>query len=180
MNELNPLELLEEAINGGLTDAGAKAQLVNKTNTSHRVPREREKPWMRQAAYMFAANWSPKQVALACDVSYERVKDLLQTPWFNEQVVQLIEQNGGKDLLTMFREEVLAAHATLCELRDDKNVSPSVRAKICFEQINRVYGTPTSKVEVSSTPASSDPVAEAARLEAEVERLRSARLGGVN
>lgn len=153
--------------------------LFNKVDTAEEGVK-REKPWHRQAAYFIAGGYSPKQVAEICEVNVDTVRNILRTPWFQKEVLNAQEADGGRDLIQMMKAEVLNSHLKLMELRDADTTPRHVVANICNGLIDRVYGKALTRVEVDSTHRSADPVAEVAALEAENERLRKATTGGLS
>lgn len=132
-----------------------------------------EQPWHRLAATLLASGKSQKETALLCEVSTGSVRKLFGTPWFQKMVIELMEANGQNDLMALFKAEVLNSHITLVELRDNPQVSPTVRASIATGFIERIYGKATQRIETSPTANISDPLAEEQRLREENERLRA-------
>jgi hypothetical protein len=131
-----------------------------------------EKPWHYAAALMFArGEVSAKEVAKVFDVSLPTIYNLMRQQWFQERVTKFMLE-AGRDVMQLFRGESYNSLMTLVELRDNEKVSSAVRRTSAVDILDRALGKPLQRVEQSNVPVSSDPVAEAARLEEQNERLR--------
>lgn len=138
---------------------------------------QKELPWHRQAALMFAAGAvTITEVAQAFGVKNQTVGNLLRQPWFQERVNLLMAEKGGRDVMAMFRAETYGSIVTLIELRDSDKVPSPVRRACAVDILDRALGKPLQRVESSNVPTSDDPVAEVKRLEEANERLRAASL----
>ena len=142
--------------------------------------RKAEQPWHRRAAYLIAAGWKTKDVADDCGVVPNTIRDLLKTPWFQDQVTAAQEADGGRDIITMFKRQVVDANEVLVTILHDEKAPFSVRANIATSMIERVYGKATQRVDLTTHARSSDPTKEAQQLAAENERLRKSKLNGEN
>lgn len=132
-----------------------------------------ERPWHRVAAYLFATGAvSIRDVARACDVTEPTVRNLLRQVWFQERVTTLMAENGGKDIMALFKAEQFNSLITLIELRDNNKTPAPVRANICQDILNRTLGKPIQRIETEAKLTSDDPVAEAHRLKDELARSR--------
>jgi hypothetical protein len=130
-----------------------------------------EEPWHRIAAHLFATgSTSCRQVASILEVHEKTVQNLLRQKWFQERVTKLIVDNGGKDIMTLFRAEQFNSLVVYIQLRDDEKTPPVVRKSICQDIFDRTLGKPLQRVETSEAPTSDDPVAEARRLKEELSR----------
>lgn len=132
---------------------------------------EEEKPWHLHLARYLALGMSQKEAAEACDCSVNIIGKLLNTPWFCERVQSYLPE--GRDIMTLIKAEVLGALTTLVTLCNDPKVSPSVRVTAAKDLLDRHLGKPVQRVEMEAPTRSSNPVAEAERLEAENARLES-------
>ena len=141
---------------------------------------QREKPWHRKAALLTAGGYSVSEIAEILDYGVEAVRAVQRTPWFQSEVTRCLEKAGGEDIVALFKSKVLNALNVECEILDNPQVSPAVRANIAKNQIERVFGKATQRIEVDSTVRSGDPVAEVEALEREVAALRNAQMGGPN
>lgn len=120
---------------------------------------------------MFAAGAvTAKEVASAFDVSVPTVHNLLRQQWFQERVTQLMAEHGGRDVMTLFKAEGFNSLVTLVEIRDEPKSGAAVRRASCIDILDRAYGKPLQRVEQTDGTHSDNPVAEVARLEAEVKR----------
>lgn len=138
-------------------------------------PVHQEEPWMTQAAYLFAAgNLSAKEVAEVVDRDEKTCRNLLRQQWFQRKVTEIIAKHGGQDVMALFRAEAFNSLVTLVEIRDDPKQSAAVRSANARDILDRVYGKAKQHIEHSDVPVSTDPVAEAKRLEEENARLARA------
>lgn len=142
-----------------------------RSDTSNAI-KQSELPWQRAAAYHFAAGMSSKEVAEANDVSLVTIASLLRTPWFQELVTTLMAENGGNDIMAMFKAEQINSLQTVVEIRDNEKVPAVTRLAAARDILDRGLGKPLQRVEQSNSPTSGDPVAEVERLERENNRLR--------
>jgi hypothetical protein len=132
-----------------------------------------EQPWHRTAAYFFATGvMSTPEVAQACNKDNRTVRNLLRQPWFQERVTQLLAQNGGKDIMALFKAEQFNTLAVLLDLRDAKSTPAPVKFNVCRDILDRTLGKPVQRIETEDKTQSDDPVAEARRLEEELARSR--------
>ena len=177
MNLVLPIDLTPSSVAVSTPEASAPVKSVL-PRTFHGARTEKtnkvfEQPWHRLAATLLAGGKSQKDAAVLCGVSKESVGQVFGTPWFQTMVIELMEANGQNDLMALFKAEVLNSHNTLVELRDNPQVSPTVRANIANTMIERIYGKATQRIETSPTANISDPLAEEQRLREENERLRA-------
>jgi hypothetical protein len=133
-----------------------------------------EQPWHRIAAYLFSTGCtSCKQVAeIIGDINEKTVRNLLKQKWFQERVTKLLAENGGKDIMAMLRAEQFNSLIVMIDIRDDKEAPTVVRANICKDILDRTLGKPIQRVENVESPTSDDPVAEARRLQDEIQHER--------
>lgn len=81
-------------------------------------------------------------------------------------------ENGGKDIMALFRAEQFNTLTVLLDLRDNKNVPSPVRYNVCKDILDRTLGKPVQRIETEGKTQSDDPVAEARQLEEELARSR--------
>lgn len=143
-----------------------------------RVEIKNEKPWHRTAVLLCAAGWAAKDIAMEVGYGTQAVLTLMKQPWFNEAVGIVIERNGTADALEIFKAEIMGAQATVLEIMNNEKAPPTVRLAAANSVIDRVKGKAKQSVEISQLRAASDdPVAEAARLQQQVEELRKQNEG---
>lgn len=129
---------------------------------------------------MFAAgSITTREVATAFGVSEETVRNVLRQDWFQETVTKLMAEQGGRDIMALFRGETINSLVTLVELRDGKDTPKAVKRACCTDILDRALGKPLQRVEQSGSPKSDDPVREAQQLEEANTRLRSQLQTGV-
>lgn len=132
-----------------------------------------ERTWHYAAALMMAAGAvTAKEIAAAFGVSLPTVHNLIRQQWFQERVTQLMQEHGGRDIMSLFRAESYNSFVTLTELRDDKKVSAPVRRVCAVDILDRALGKPVQRIENANAPTSNDPVAEVRRLEEDNARLQ--------
>jgi hypothetical protein len=153
--------------------------LHNRKPNASRAERHFEQFWHKTAALLFAVGKNNAQVAEECGVSSETIRALARTGWFQEMVSKIIADNGGRDMVEIFRRDAIEAHGLLVELRQNEKTPVSLRAKLATDAVERYHGKATQRVE-HGTIASADPVAEVAELERQLENLRAAQSPGLS
>lgn len=171
-----------EAFLNGVLEAPPTGRLDIMSRPNHREAENRqfEQPWHRPVALMLAKNISTADISTAVGKTTETINELRRTPWFNKMVTDIIYDNGGQDLLELMKAEVLNSHNVMVQLRDDAKVSPVVRLNAAKTLIEQVMGRAVQRIETNTTVHSGDAVAEVEALEAENERLRHSRVGGLS
>jgi len=135
--------------------------------------RKFEQYWHKPAAILFATGRTNKQVAEELGLAESTVATISCVPWFQEMVTKIVADNGGKDMLEIFKRDATDAHALLVELRQDPKTPVQYRVKLATDAVERYYGKATQRIETGEIK-SADPVAEAARLKKEIELLSQA------
>lgn len=132
---------------------------------------QKEKPWHRQAAYLFAAGRDRNEVATAVEKSPAQVGTLMHQEWFQVLVTQLLAEDG-KDITELFNSEAMNSLNTVVEIRDNIENSSTVRLSAALSILDRApsVGKPIQRIETSRRPTTSDPVAEVERLRQENQR----------
>jgi hypothetical protein len=74
--------------------------------------------------------------------------------------------------MDLLRGERINSLETLVTIRDNEKAPAAARVACCREILDRTLGRPMQRVETVGEVTSSDPVAEVARLELEVKRLK--------
>lgn len=176
---MSQLPTLDELKGATLPASELSAETENNPDRLHGWSRRpeyvltHEKPWHRAAAYLFATGCvSTREVATACNVSEPTVRNLLRHDWFQERVTKLMGENGGKDIMSMFRAEQFRTLAVLLDLRDNLTTPAPVKFNVCRDILDRTLGKPVQRIETEDKTQSDDPVAEAKRLEEELQRTR--------
>jgi hypothetical protein len=177
-----PLPTIDELKTSAQVTAPASnlsPEAENNFNRLHGMPAPRtelmyELPWHRTAAYFFATGvMSTPEVAQACNRDHRTVRNLLRQPWFQERVTKLMAETGGKDIMALFKAEQLNTFAVMLDLRDSKTTPAPVKFNVCRDILDRTLGKPVQRIETQDKTESDDPVAEARRLEEELNRTRS-------
>ena len=132
---------------------------------------QKEQSWHKMSAILYAYGASGKQIARELDKTPQAVSNLIRQPFFQERVAGIMVETA-RDIMELFRAERVNCLATLVAIRDDPETPASVRAMVCEDILDRSLGKAVQRIETVGEVTSSDPVAEVAMLEAEVNRLR--------
>jgi hypothetical protein len=133
---------------------------------------ERESAWHRAAAWLYALGASQQQVCKAVGKSPQSVCNLVRQPFFQEKVCAILAELAKRDIIALFKAEALSCLATLIEIRDNREASVHARIECARDILDRALGKAVQRVETAGVVTSEDPVAEVARRESEVKRLR--------
>lgn len=138
-------------------------------------PGSEEQEWYQHAVRYSGQGLTADEVASACNVSAQTIRNLRKDPRFQERVTRYMAESD-RDVMDAFKKELLGATYRLVDLSQNAE-SEAVKLKATTEIIDRVLGKTLSRTENDSTVRSADPVAEKASLEAEVKGLLGS-LGG--
>jgi hypothetical protein len=178
-DELPTIDELKSKTQSTAPASNLSPEAENNFNRLHGMPAPitelfYELPWHRTAAYFFATGvMSTPEVAQACNKDTRTVRNLLRQPWFQERVTKLLAETGGKDIMALFKAEQLNTFAVMLDLRDDDKTPAPVKFNVCRDILDRTLGKPVQRIETQDKTESDDPVAEARRLEEELNRTRS-------
>ena len=111
------------------------------------------------------------QTQLAREFGKDRdtVYNLLRQSWFIEKVNQLVAERGA-DAMELLRGAQTTAIQTMIAILNDPMVPARVRLMAADSIIDRVAGKATQRIEAVGAAPSSDPVAEVALLERQMEQ----------
>jgi hypothetical protein len=118
------------------------------------APRElqKERPIHRLAACLCAAGMSFREIGNRLNVSPQSVSNWFRQPWFQQFVDEEIRAAGLDPLKNLLSGAAKDSVMTLIELRDDREVAASVRAKCASDLLDRAYGkAPTTVVHTHDT-----------------------------
>ena len=132
---------------------------------------QKEQGWHKVAAVFYAHGTSGNRIARELEKSPQAVSNLVRQEFFQERVAEIMAETA-RDIMELFRAERVNCLATLVAIRDDPETPASVRAMVCKDILDRSLGKAVQRIEAVGEVTSSDPVAEVALLEAEVNRLR--------
>ena len=136
--------------------------------------RKYEQFWHKSAAVLYATGHTDEQVADAVGKDRDTVRQVRRTSWFQEMVSKVVADNGGRDMIELFKKDAVAARDVLVEILENEKAPLALKAKVATDMVERVYGKATQRVE-HGTIASADPVAEAEELSRQLENLRQAQ-----
>ena len=129
---------------------------------------KREQGWHRQAAYLLLSGKTVKKVAQIFEKTPATITNLLKNTWFQRIMTEVSETEGAVDVMQLIRAEALSSLGTMIELRDNLDVSPTVRSNIAMNLLDRAYGKPVQKVEATTEIRSTDPVKEAEQIQKQI------------
>lgn len=143
------------------------------TTKQARYPVQEESYKHRTAAHLFATGiLSIKEVAAAVEMNERTVQNLCRQKWFQENVLELMAENGTGDIMSLFKAEAMNSLITLVEIRDSEKCKASDRLTAAKDILDRGQGKALTRMELSEAPSSLDPVAEERRLLEENARLK--------
>ena len=138
---------------------------------SYGLALQKEQSWHKMAAILYAHGTSGSQIARELEKTPQAVSNLIRQPFFQERVAGIMAETS-RDFMELFRAERVNTLATLVAIRDDPRTPASVKAMVCKDLLDRSLGKAVQRIEAVADVASSDPVQEYERLEAENRRLR--------
>jgi hypothetical protein len=109
------------------------------------------------------------QIAREFNKDPNTVYNLQKQGWFLEKVNQIVTERGS-DAMELLRGAQTTAIQTMIAILNDPQVPARVRLMAADSIIDRVAGKATQRIEAVGAAPSSDPVAEVARLEQEMEQ----------
>ena len=130
---------------------------------------ERERGWHTLAAHLYATGATGTQLAREFGKDRDTVYNLLRQPWFIEKVNQIVAERGA-DAMELLRGAQTTAIQTMIAILNDPMVPARVRLMAADSIIDRVAGKATQRIEAVGVAPSSDPVAEVALLERQMEQ----------
>ena len=133
---------------------------------------QKEQPWHRAAAFMYALGASGVQIARELGKTPQAVSNLTHQALFQEKVTAILAENVGRDVMELFKAERINSLLALVAIRDDEKAPTAARVQAARDILDRAIGRPAQRVEVTGEVKSLDPLAEVEKLEAEVKRLR--------
>jgi hypothetical protein len=109
------------------------------------------------------------QIAREFNKEPNTVYNLQKQGWFLEKVNQIVAERGS-DAMELLRGAHTTAIQTMIAILNDPMVPARVRLMAADSIIDRVAGKATQRIEAVGVAPSSDPVAEVAGLEREMEQ----------
>ena len=130
---------------------------------------EHERGWHTLAAHLCAMGVPGAQIAREFNKDPNTVYNLQKQGWFLEKVNQLVAERGS-DAMELLRGAQTTAIQTVIAILNDPQVPARVRLMAADSIIDRVAGKATQRIEAVGVAPSSDPVAEVALLERQMEQ----------
>jgi hypothetical protein len=130
---------------------------------------EHERGWHTLAAHLCAMGVPGAQIAREFGKNTETIYNLLRQSWFIEKVNQIVAERGS-DAMELLRGAQTTAIQTMIAILSDPMVPARVRLMAADSIIDRVAGKATQRIEAVGVAPSSDPVAEVAGIEREMEQ----------
>ena len=109
------------------------------------------------------------QIAREFNKDPNTVYNLQKQGWFLKKVNQLVAERGG-DAMELLRGAQTTAIQTVIAILNDPMVPTRIRLMAADSIIDRVAGKATQRIEAVGVAPSSDPVAEVAQIEREMEQ----------
>ena len=130
---------------------------------------ENERGWHTLAAHLCAMGVPGAQIAREFNKDRDVIYNLAKQGWFIERVNQIVAERGS-DAMELLRGAQTTAIQTMIGILNDPMVPARVRLMAADSIIDRVAGKATQRIEAVSAAPSSDPVAEVAQIEREMEQ----------
>lgn len=114
--------------------------------------------------------------------SLDYIRQLRRLPWFQELILEIIDNKGGDAVANRLQLEVASSIETLVQIRDNEDASASARLNAANSLLDRYLGKPIQAVKVEAPVTVDSYEGERQRLEQELLRLeeQSKHLGGEN
>jgi hypothetical protein len=130
---------------------------------------EKERGWHTLAAHLYATGATSTQLAREFGKDTKTIYNLQRQSWFIEKVNQIVAERGS-DAMELLGSAQTAAIQTVIAILNDPMVPARVRLMAADSIIDRVAGKATMRIEAVGAAPSSDPVAEAAQIEQQMEQ----------
>lgn len=140
-----------------------------------RVKLQREEPRHVVVAYMYAAGRSRTEIAQATGYSEAQVTNIKQQPHTKLRIAQILQQQGGDQVASMFEAELATTVDCLVTMRDDPDAPKAVRLAAIKEILDRGRGKAVAHIKTETVDPVSDVKAEYERLQ-ELVRQGQAQL----
>jgi hypothetical protein len=126
----------------------SKAAKEEKASPSRFLGKDREvgheikRETYRHRVILYAAlqGKSPKTIAEETGYSESHVRLVMRQPWFRQRLAEEMDKVGLEGVHELLRGAAADSVLTLISLRDDEKTSSGVKAKICFDLLDRTLG----------------------------------------
>lgn len=143
---LETLARLPENLEASLKGASVPSAEIFKETIEHRF-----------VIHLHCTGHTVREISEKTDFSETHVRTILNQPWARKQVTRFSEEGDVKEKVQqMFVTAAADSVQTMIELRDNPKTPHSVRAKICNDLLNRVFGMPNQPLSVPVAVESSD------------------------
>ena len=136
---------------------------------------EHKRGWHTLAAHLCAMGVPGAQIAREFNKDRDVIYNLAKQGWFIERVNQIVAERGS-DAMELLQGAQTTAIQTMIAILNDPMVPARVRLMAADSIIDRVAGKATQRIEAVGAASSSDPVAEVALLERQMEQQGWARV----
>ena len=130
---------------------------------------ENERGWHMLAAHLCAMGVPGAQIAREFNKDPDVIYNLQRQGWFVAKVNALVAERGA-DVMELLRGAQTTAIQTVIAILNDPMVPARVRLMAADSIIDRCAGKATQRIEAVGVAPSSDPVAEVAQIEREMEQ----------
>lgn len=129
----------------------------------------KDRPWIRQAGWLYAKGFSREEIAEACDTNPRAISLILGTPGFRKLVSEYMVAAGGSQMgvQRQITRAAMEAFMNIVALAE-RAQSEQVRLKANIDILDRALGKAPQIVRQDETPKESDPLEEAKRLDAQI------------
>lgn len=128
---------------------------------------QREKPFHRTIAYMFAEGKKAIEICEITGYSPFAISNLQKQPWFERTVLEMVEAHGGNRVQSFLDQKVMPALETLADVMEDEETSSRDKISAANSILDRKFGKPNQGItlehRVDPKDMSDDELARIAR-----------------
>jgi lambda repressor-like predicted transcriptional regulator len=108
---------------------------------------KREKAEHRVVCFLKAEGFTNKEIAEKTGLTTVTISNVLRQPWAQQQVLQIIHENGGDAVRQLLVTTGLKAVQRLVVEMDNEEARPSERIVAADKILDRLYGKPNQPIE---------------------------------
>jgi hypothetical protein len=110
------------------------------------------------------------------EYSYQQLLNIRRQPWFQNELLEVIAENGSPLIEARLKLEQMASLETLIEIRDSKEEKGATRAACANSILDRFLGKPAQLVKTEAVASVSSHENEANELRERLKRLEAEAL----
>lgn len=107
------------------------------------IPLKREKYEHRDIAFFKAQGLTNKEIAEKTGYSTFMISNILRQPWTEQEVLRIIEEQGGGSVREFFEQKATEAAVRLAIEMNNPEAKPSERISAAEKILDRAFGKPT-------------------------------------